>query len=862
MASAKSFSRFGLYGGASAAVLSLWLAATPAAAQQQMRAFDIKAGDLGPALNAFARQSDQEILFTSALVAGKRTAGVSGRYEPRTALTALLAGTGVQVASANGSVITLRGGDAAGPQDAAAAEPAQVTELVVTGSRIRGASPASPVIVVTAQQMQMAAQHDLGEVVRSLPQNYGGGRNPGAGSGRGTTNNNYGGTSTINLRGIGNDATLTLINGHRLANNVTGGVDIGAIPIVAVDRLEIVPDGASAIYGSDAVGGVANIITKRDYDGFTVSAMYGGSTDGGYREQQYSATGGGTWSGGGAIVGVSASQNTPIRAGQRSYTKLQNPENSIYPDLKRTNLFASVNQDIGEHARFAIDGLYSNILNRTSFAYSAVPLATNGAISKIGTRSYVVAPSLTVSLPHDWSLETYATYGSDQTRYQNFTYTAGRISSVLVRCYCNTTRSVEVNAEGGLWRLPAGEARIAFGGGYRENRTVSTANLNGNPFSQQYHIKDTVNYGFGELNTPLIAPDQNVTLVHALKANLAVRYEAYENVDSVTTPKLGLVYEMTSEVSFKASWGKSFKIPLFSQRYQNPSAILSRVTGYGTLYPADATFISIANGSPNLKPEKATSSTFTAKYQPTQLPGLKLEAGYYHIDFTDRVVYPIPTTAGVLTRSLYAPFITLNPSATAQAAIYGASPTGLTNTTGVAYDPTKVVAIIDQRATNASSQIIDGFDLAVSYRISLANGAALSLATSSTYSDITQKLLPASPTVGVTGNFYQPRHVQSRTGATWEHGPLTVSAFANYVGAARYRNVTPILDIKAVTTLDLVAQWIAPQPIGAAFTLQVANLFNAKPTVVPGGQPFESAFDAPSYAVTGRVISLQATKSF
>src|SRR3546814_5220261 len=79
----------------------------------------------------------------------------------------------------------------------------------------------------------------------------------------GLANGNLDSSSQLNLRGLGPDATLTLLNGHRLPyGGAFAGIDISAIPVAAVERLEIVPDGASAQYGSDAVAGVANKIGR------------------------------------------------------------------------------------------------------------------------------------------------------------------------------------------------------------------------------------------------------------------------------------------------------------------------------------------------------------------------------------------------------------------------------------------------------------------------------------------------------------------------------------------------------------------------------------------------------------------------
>src|SRR5690606_30755313 len=116
----------------------------------------------------------------------------------------------------------------------------------------------------------------------SIPQNFNGGQNPGVAGGgnQGVGNENASSSSALNLRGLGPAATLTLLNGHRLAYDTVGqGVDISQIPLNAIDRIEIVPDGSSALYGSDAVGGVANVILRRDYDDLYASARLGGSMD-------------------------------------------------------------------------------------------------------------------------------------------------------------------------------------------------------------------------------------------------------------------------------------------------------------------------------------------------------------------------------------------------------------------------------------------------------------------------------------------------------------------------------------------------------------------------------------------------------
>ncbi len=105
------------------------------------------------------------------------------------------------------------------------------------------------------------------------------------------------GAASISLRGLGADATLVLVNGRRVAISsfaesiTTNFVDINTIPVAAIERVEVLKDGASAVYGSDAVAGVVNIVLRKDFDGFEVSAGYGDVTSGSASEMNASASG-------------------------------------------------------------------------------------------------------------------------------------------------------------------------------------------------------------------------------------------------------------------------------------------------------------------------------------------------------------------------------------------------------------------------------------------------------------------------------------------------------------------------------------------------------------------------------------------
>lgn len=147
-------------------------------------------------------------------------------------------------------------------------------EIVVTGSYIRGTpeDAALPVDVISAQSLQDQGSPTILQLVKTITAST-------SGLGESNRYNGGAGTATINLRGFGASRTLVLMNGRRLAESTQaafqgGGADLNFIPTAAIGRIEILKDGAAATYGSDAVGGVVNFITRRDLDGFDVSTEY------------------------------------------------------------------------------------------------------------------------------------------------------------------------------------------------------------------------------------------------------------------------------------------------------------------------------------------------------------------------------------------------------------------------------------------------------------------------------------------------------------------------------------------------------------------------------------------------------------
>jgi iron complex outermembrane receptor protein len=166
----------------------------------------------------------------------------------------------------------------------------KVEKIEVTGSNIKRIEGETglPVTVITREQLETQGIQTAMEAIERLSSNSSiGGLNL-----QGSIGATAVGFASASLRGLGGTRTLVLMNGRRLANTAFNGgmVDINAIPLSAVERIEVLTDGASAIYGTDAIAGVINFILRKDFTGAEAYAFYGDSEQGGGKTQRYSAT--------------------------------------------------------------------------------------------------------------------------------------------------------------------------------------------------------------------------------------------------------------------------------------------------------------------------------------------------------------------------------------------------------------------------------------------------------------------------------------------------------------------------------------------------------------------------------------------
>ena len=198
-------------------------------------------------------------------------------------------------------------------QDAAPAEEQATTldRIEVTGSRIRqvDAETSQPILLLDREDIEQSGRTSVAELLQNIAVN---------GAPINTQVNNGGdGSSTVDLRGLGSNRTLVLVNGRRWVSNLGGSVDLNTIPSAMVERIEVLKDGASSIYGSDAIAGVVNVITRQNFEGAEAHAYVGQFSQGDGERTSADFTLGANSERGNIVIGVSHHEEKSVMAGDR-----------------------------------------------------------------------------------------------------------------------------------------------------------------------------------------------------------------------------------------------------------------------------------------------------------------------------------------------------------------------------------------------------------------------------------------------------------------------------------------------------------------------------------------------------------------
>jgi iron complex outermembrane recepter protein len=862
--------------------------------------FDLPSQSLAQSLKAIGTATNTDVGFDASQVAGLIAPSLKADLTVDGALVRVLAGTGLRPRHLNGHTIVItpmESSTSGSPEakllpgtdqittpraeavtdstDSSTSSNAQnndLDEIIVTGTNIRGVtSNASPTQIYTRADIDRSGLGTIQAFIEALPSNFASASENTvaavAGGGTAAAVGNASGASAVNLRGLGNDSTLVLINGRRVAPGGDNGniTDLSIIPLSAVERVEIVSDGASAIYGSDAVGGVVNFILKQDYDGAETRARYGSASDGGTHETQVGQTVGTMWGSGSALLSYQYYDRTPLSALDRSYSNTVQSPFDLLPEQVSQSAYTSLQQTLPGGVQLFGDGTFSH---RSTYADASIPedTRTTGVIDSIdatfGGRSPISDKSV---------LEISATYGSSKTIEQTL-YSGVPNINTDVR---SRVLSVDGKVDGTVAVIPAGTVAYAVGTQYRRESFDSEEETVGTPGNQRFTPNRSISAGFAELRIPIIGSTSISSGPNRLEFNLAARYEHYSDFGSTTNPQFGVIWNPSATLKVRGTVGTSFKAPLLSDLNPIPTGTFviplpDPRGGSASCSPFGSgntctNVLEVGGGNPGLEPEKARTWTLGFDWKPAAIAGLKVDATYYNIYFNDRIASASAAISNIfdalyLESTLGPTIVRRNPS---QALIQQlASYPGYVNFLGISL--TSIGAILDFRTQNLSSVRTDGLDLGISYRADLLAGTVETGVDATYILKFDDKFTPFAPPLDTLNTPYNPIDLRIRARAEYQKGPVSAATFLNYVNSYRNTSFGPDVPVASWTTLDINVGYRFPDDARvvshSAVMLGVTNVANKQPPFV--ANPNGVNFDGTNANALGRFWFLQVSKAW
>lgn len=872
--------------------LTTFSAITGSQAAGLMRvAFHIEQQPVRKALRQWAEQTGLQVVFSDigSTLDQKTAQSVKGELEPEAALKRMLEKTDlkyefvtermVRVSNATEGLSVSAQSDPgqmdAVPMGGAGTAPAEnisslvLQEVVVTGTNIRGVeNRTAPVITLDSQYIERTGYGSTRELFRSLPQNFSGGDMGASEDGRfgtGTSRTlNLSQSTGINLRGLGNSSTLVLVNGRRLAPSSLGAIaDISHIPLSAIERVEILTDGSSAIYGSDAVGGVVNIILKKEYEGADTRLRFGSVSSGSREESGIAQALGIGWSSGNALLSLDYQDISPLFAAERDFMPGYLPPTYLLPDSRSAAGALNLRQDISENLILDTDILYSRrklaaVINQTS---SLTDQGSRTENTNAGSRiSYRISPR--------WSAEFNVHYGREDEKRE-------QVITRPVRVDLNDQfgvfelRSADVLLAGRSLEIAGKKVSVALGGAYREEEyrgtQVQKVGAAAATTSHQISRRD-VTAVYGEAYLSLISPDQEVSMIHSMELSGAVRYDDYSDFGSTTNPRLGIYWAPVKDIAFRAAYSKAFRAPHVGQLIganATPVLLITRFANPDGLGQVPA--FALTSGGLRLTPERARTLSLGLECTPALMPGLKITTNYYSIRYRDRIYLPgLDTTALLSTSPSHVLVSTLADDAAAIALLDAVIAQGGRISDLVGAGPSGIRYVYDGRQRNVAKLNQSGIDLGVEYVESLGSGQLHFRLALSKIRYIDVRLLSTSTindTVDTLGN---PTDLRGRMDINWKVGGWSIGSGINYADDYVNASVVGFPPIGDWLTVDLFAQMKLGEVFRSrafsetALNVSVQNVFGEDPpfAATASGANYDPANASP----LGRFIAIEFRK--
>jgi iron complex outermembrane receptor protein len=916
-------------GGAVFTMLLLCVASFAAVAQGPAKDFNVPAQPATTGIPEFARQAGIQILVSESLVRGKRISSVTGTHPIAEALAILLKGTGLVATSEDGVTYTVAARTSvvtdstdletsskpADQQNLRTVEVAQATqtpaesavvaseeslkeqkkdelsEIVVTGTHIRGVQDiGAPTLTISRAEIDRTGYQTMEQLVATLPQNFNGLTMGGAyvsqNSPLASANNDN--STAIDLRGLGPQSTLTLVNGQRVAGSIQGrATDISMIPLSMVDHVDIVTGGASAIYGADAVGGVANIVLRQSYDGADTQASFGGTEFGGDR-LQLSQVIGRDYDRFGFILGYEFARQDEFDVVRAHLTLPPSPGGTdqisapVEPDAHKHSVYLSGHFDPSDWIQLYGDASYVHKA-QDQYALTSYPASDPandfaGASSLTQTnQEYGVTAGARVKLPSSWRLDvTGSTSTYEQHSNELNTAIFGGISStsplsVNTRSSLNSASAI---ADGNFLSAFGIQSKAAVGVDYRrEFLSNNDSPLSFEGQGEIPHISRDVTAVFGELNVPVVT-DGMVPALRKLELSLSARDDHYSDFGNAFDPQAGIVWQPVDTLSIRAEYAKAFRAPdLFTLHSGSFTDLgpFSLATPQNPV-PAAVPTLLATGGNPAIGPERAKTWSSGFDYQIPFTSPARLSVSYFDIRYDDRINNPL-SGSSLINSALYpGSILNLHPTPAQVLAFAGQGPFA-GNFGGYPWNGdfqtilTQIPNLIlfDDRSLNISEERLRGMDFSLDTKQPTPIGEALFGFNGTRTFTHYQQITTQSPTADIYNMVGYPLGFRVRGEGGLTHGPLSAFLFVNYQGGYTNQYEAPSGRIASWTTFDGTLRFddskLLPRgPLGNVIvSASVQNMFDRNPPLFTGGVS-GFMFDPANANPFGRFISVSVEK--
>lgn len=854
--------------GALVASVAVCAVAVSSPALAQSKQFDVPAQSASTGIPELARQADIQILASESAVRGKRTRAVNGKMSVEQAIRRLIAGTGLRIVSGDGRTYTLAIDTSSSRSDernqmTSVPEDATDEEIVVTGTNIRGADKTLPLIVVRREDIERSGYSTTQQYISSLPQNFSGGDNGASEEGflgNGATKlTNITRSTGINLRGLGSGATLVLVDGQRLAASGQGSVvDVNLIPVNVIERIDILTDSSSAIYGSDAVAGVVNFITRAGYDGGSASITAGTVTNGSMQEYTLNGSQGFAWNSGDLLVSGQYRTRDNLDVSERSFSNARRGPFDILPGIKQWSLFASARQSLGI-GRLSLKGLYTDQNSKFQYCNATGTRNCYEQVSDSGNIS--IAGKLDLPITNDLNMTLSGSYSSENTTMVQNNRTvplAGYVSGDLYFSDKYNVWSFDNKFDGALFKTSGGDVKFALGATYRNEYYRGVFPKNSPGVTVRNLFDRDIFSAYGEISVPLVSQANRIPLVEEFNVSAAVRYDHYSDFGTTVNPRIGVAWKPAKALKLRASYSESFRAPNANESTAARGSQLQILT-YRVTSSSGGTepiFLLYNSSELGLAPERAR--TFSAgtdlNFGIGSSGRVDISANYFNIRYTNRIVRPPFDVNVLLKRDQLGALI--QPIADDAAALafwnryIAAGATYIDYAGGTA----GIRNVYVQGVRNAASVKQSGMDFQVRYRHAV-RGGSLSAAINATY------LFNIDTAYAVGADAYDQRKIygaptdfRARGTLGWSDDLLDISSAANFVNGYKDTTVFPEGRVDDFLTFDLTLRTRPKFLRGLSLGLSAINIFGRKPPYVGG---FDAVhYDPANASALGRFISL------